>query len=81
MTNKLTLTVEASVIKKAKAYAKHTDRSLSGLIQTYLETLTKEEGDQKQLSARLKKIAGAAKLPNDFGEGKELTAYFENKHL
>lgn len=33
MTTKLTLTVEESIIIKAKAYAKHTGRSLSELIE------------------------------------------------
>ena len=51
MTTKLTLTVEESTIKKAKLYAKHTGRSLSELIENYLETLTEENSDNKQLSS------------------------------
>lgn len=81
MTTKLTLTVEESVIKKAKSYAKHTGRSLSELIEKYLETLTEENRDKKKLSSKLKRIVGAVKLPKDFDEKKELNAYFENKHL
>jgi hypothetical protein len=81
MTTKLTLTVEESVIKRAKSYAKHTGRSLSELIENYLETLTEENKNKEQLSPRLKKIAGVVKLPKDFDEKKELNAYFENKHL
>jgi len=54
MTTKLTLTVEKTVIEKAKSYAKNTDRSLSELIETYLETLV-EENTEKELSPRLKK--------------------------
>ena len=81
MTTKLTLTVEESVIKKAKSYAKHTGRSLSELIEKYLETLTEENGDKKKLSSKLKRIVGAVKLPKDFDEKKALDAYFENKHL
>jgi hypothetical protein len=81
MTTKLTLTVEKEVIKKAKLYAKHTDRSLSELVESYLETLTEENIGKEQLSPRLKRIAGIVKLPKDFDEKKELSAYFENKHL
>lgn len=81
MTTKLTLTIEESVIKRAKSYAKHTGRSLSELIENYLETLTEENKNKEQLSPRLKKIAGVVKLPKDFDEKKELNAYFENKHL
>jgi hypothetical protein len=40
MTSKLTLTVEKSVIKRAKSYAKNTGRSLSELIENYLDSIT-----------------------------------------
>lgn len=41
MQTKLTLTLEKSVIEKAKRYAKKSGRSLSDLIQTYLSNITK----------------------------------------
>jgi len=82
MTTKLTLTVEEDIIKKAKSYAKQTGRSLSELIETYLEMLTEEHtGEKLQISPKLKKLAGSVKLPIDFDEKKELAAYFEQKHL
>lgn len=81
MTTKLTLTVEETVIRKAKMYAKHTGRSLSEIIENYLESLTEERKDEQQLSPRLKKIVGAVKLPDNFDEKAELRAYLENKHL
>jgi hypothetical protein len=81
MTTKLTLTVEEGVIKKAKSYAKQTGRSLSELIENYLETLTEDNKNNEQLSPKLKRIVGAVKLPADFDEKSALSAYFENKHL
>ena len=42
MTTKLTLTVEKSIIERAKVYAKNTGRSLSEIIEKYLETITEE---------------------------------------
>jgi len=81
MTTKLTLTVEEEVIKKAKSYAKQTGRSLSELIETYLEALTETSPENQQISPKLKKLAGSVKLPVDFDEKKELAAYFESKHL
>jgi hypothetical protein len=81
MTTKLTLTVEETVIKKAKSYAKQTGRSLSELIEKYLETLTDEHQETKQISPKLRKLVGAVKLPADFDEKKELDEYFEGKHL
>lgn len=81
MTSKLTLTVEEGVIKKAKSYAKQTGRSLSELVENYLNILTDEDKDMQQISPKLEKIIGAVKLPDDFDEKTELRAYFENKHL
>ena len=81
MTTKLTLTVEKEIIKRAKLYAKGTGRSLSEIIENYLEKLTEKPTEEKELSPRLKKIAGIVKLPDDFDEKAELRNYFENKHL
>ncbi|WAC40446.1 DUF6364 family protein [Pedobacter sp. SL55] len=80
MTTKLTLTVEKSVIERAKSYAKGTGRSLSELIESYLDTVTQDEA-KKEISPKLKKIVGAVKLPKDFNEHKELHSYLEKKHL
>ncbi|PWG78187.1 DUF6364 family protein [Pararcticibacter amylolyticus] len=78
---RLTLTVEEAVIKKARSYAKQTGRSLSELIEKYLETLTEDHHETRQLSPKLKRLAGAVKLPPDFDEKSELASYFESKHL
>lgn len=80
MAAKLTLTVEKSVIERAKSYAKSTGRSLSELIENYLNSITQEKGDEK-ISPKLKNIIGAVKLPKDFDEDKELRSYLESKHL
>ena len=81
MITKLTLSVEEDIVKKAESYAKQTGRSLSELVKTYLETLTKDHGETLQISAKLKKLVGSVKLPADFDEKKELTTYFKRKHL
>jgi hypothetical protein len=81
MATKLTLTVKKGVILKAKSYAKHTGRSLSELVEKYLDTLTEETKGQRELSPRLKKIVGIAKLPEDFDEKKEIGDYLKSKHL
>jgi len=80
MTTKITLTVEEDIVKKAESYAKQTGRSLSELVETYLETLTEDHGKTQQISAKLKKLVGSVKLAADFDEKKELAAYFERKH-
>lgn len=80
MTTKLTLTIEKSIIERAKSYAKHTGRSLSELIENYLETITQESGEEK-ISPKLNKIVGSVKIPRNFDQEKELRSYFESKHL
>ena len=81
MTTKLTLTVEKTIIEKAKLYARKTGRSLSELIEKYLESITNDVKDHAKLSPKLKKIVGAVKLPKNFDEEKELRIYYEKKHL
>ena len=80
MSTKLTLTVEKSVIKRAKSYAKNTGRSLSEIVENYLLKIT-QETDTKDLSPKLKKIVGAVNLPEDFDEEEELRSILEKKHL
>ncbi|WP_069660361.1 DUF6364 family protein [Arcticibacter eurypsychrophilus] len=72
MTTKLTLTVDENVIKKAKSYSKQTGRSLSELIEKYLETLTEVHYDAEHISPKLKKVVGPVKLPANFNEKKNL---------
>ncbi len=79
MTTKLTLTVEKDVIERAKSYAKESGRSLSQLIEQYLDTITQENSTQS-ISPKLKKLIGAVKLPKDFDEKKELQYYLDKKN-
>jgi hypothetical protein len=80
MTTKLTLTVEKTIIERAKSYAKKTGRSLSELIENYLENITLENS-HPDLSPKLKKLVGSVQLPSDFDEKKELDRILEKKHL
>lgn len=80
MVTKLTLTVEKTIIERAKSYAKKTGRSLSELIESYLENLTDETTDS-ELSQKLKNLIGSVTLPEDFDEKKELRSAVEKKHL
>lgn len=80
MTTKLTLTIEKSIIERAKSYAKNTGRSLSEIIENYLVTIT-QENTNEELSPKLKKIVGAVSLPDDFDEEEELREVLEKKHL
>jgi hypothetical protein len=80
MATKLTLTVEKAVIERAKSYAKNTGRSLSELIESYLENIT-QENYTSDVSPKLKKLVGSVTLPEDFDEDTELRNALEEKHL
>jgi hypothetical protein len=81
MTTKLTLTVESQIIERAKKYAKGTGKSLSAIVESYLDEITSTETATGSLSPKLKKLIGSVNLPVYFDEEKEKRAYLEKKHF
>lgn len=82
MNTKLTLTIEQSVIEKAKRYARERERSLSDLIENYLRALINEkEIDEDDSSSTIKQLRGSFKLPKNFDYKKELTDSLTQKYL
>jgi len=83
MNTKLTLTIDESVIKQAKAYAEKQGRSLSAVVENYLKAVTKREEIQpvqEELSPLLKSFKGAFKMPSDFDYKKELNKIRDVKY-
>lgn len=82
MNTKLTLTIDQSVIERAKKYARQKERSLSDLIENYLKALTTEEiSKQDELSPTVKSLKGSFKIPEDFDYKKELSERLTEKYL
>lgn len=82
MITKLTLTIEKSVIEKAKKYAKQKERSLSDLIENYLKAITDEQRDEEiELTPIVKSLKGSFKAPKDFDYKEELTKALAEKYL
>jgi len=77
---KLTLTIDKSIIQRAKLFAKNTGRSLSEIIEHYLDITTQDNGTET-ISPKLKKILCAVKLPKNFDAEKKLRSYLEKKHI
>jgi len=78
MNTKLTLSLNKSIIEKAKHYAKGNNQSLSQIIESYLEKITSqypELGDPE-----LDSIRGIIKLPKDFDLKKESRELRIKKH-
>jgi len=78
MTTKLTLTMEQEVIERAKIFARNSGRSLSGLIEEYLDIITRDT-NREQLSPKLRQLLGAVKLPEGFDDKEEQRSYLEQK--
>lgn len=81
MNTKLTLTIEESVVEKAKKYAKKSDRSLSDLIENYLIAITDNKESLKTKSAVVRSLKGTFTAPTDFDYKKELTKSLSEKYL
>jgi replicative DNA helicase len=83
MNTKLTLTIEQSIIEKAKKYASERGRSLSDIVENYLKAITKEE-DKKgedELTPIVKSLKGTFKAPEDFDYKKELSKSLTKKYM
>jgi hypothetical protein len=80
MNKKLTLSLDETVIEKAKIYADQTGKSLSGLVENFFLNLT-SKSPSEGISERISKISGKIELPADFDYKEELRKRLEEKHL
>jgi replicative DNA helicase len=83
MNTKLTLTIEQSIIEKAKKYASERGRSLSDIVENYLKAITKEEDKKREdeLTPIVKSLKGTFKAPEDFDYKKELSKSLTKKYM
>ncbi|SER21222.1 DUF6364 family protein [Neolewinella agarilytica] len=67
MDKKLTLSLNALVVEKAKSYARDHGVSLSRMIENYLATLTITEGEEGELviSPLVSRLVGVIDLDDD----------------
>ena len=69
MRTKPTLTIDQSVIEKARIYAKQSGRSLSDLVETYLQRLTSEsELSEERVPEEFKDSFGSVNLQSGLDE-------------
>lgn len=82
MNTKLTLTIEKEVIERAKAFAKSQNRSLSEMVENYLNFITRperKENDRKVSIARNLRGSFKDNLSQDYK--KELQDELAKKYL
>jgi hypothetical protein len=82
METKLTLRLNDNVIERAKIYASSHKISLSKMIETYLDSITKQKADEKKISITplVESLSGVINLPADFDYKKEYRDYIEEKY-
>ena len=81
MNTKLTLTIEKTIIERAKEYAKEKGRSLSDIIENYLKAITREQPiSENTIPPIVKSLKGSFKAPEDFNYQDELTKGLLNKY-
>jgi hypothetical protein len=82
MDTKLTLTIEQSVIERAKCYAKTKERSLSDLVENYLKMLTKDVvSNDIALTPTVATLKGSFRASKNFNYKKELTDRLTDKYI
>ena len=79
MQTKLTLSIDKRTIEKAKDFARSTQRSLSEIVESYLENIT-SPGDE-ELDRELDEIVGVMKLPVGFDEKSAIREILHERHM
>jgi len=80
MNTKLTLTIEHTIIEKAKKYAKEKGRSLSDIIENYLKAITNEKRVVEDVPPLVGSLRGSFKAPESFDYKNELSKELSKKY-
>jgi hypothetical protein len=84
MDTKLTLKLDNHVIERAKEYAISHNRSLSRIIESYLQSLTIQEDSKKkgdiQISAFVKSMSSGVHIPVDLDYKEAYSNYVIDKY-
>jgi len=80
MDTKLTLKLNTDIISRAKRYAQHRKTSLSKMIESYLDSVTKPDTDDIEITPLVKSLSGLVSLPEDYDYKKARTEYLFRKY-
>jgi len=82
MDKKLTLSLNQTIIEKAKTYAKLNKTSLSKMIEAYFDSLTNRESNEHeiQITPLVESLCGVIELPNDFDYNTSKAKYLLEKY-
>jgi hypothetical protein len=80
MNSKLTLKLNTGIINRAKKYAKEHKTSLSKMVESYLDSVTKAEEPGKEISPLVRSLSGVIDLPDDYDYRKDYSEYIDRKY-
>ena len=80
MNTKLTLNINKGVIEKAKSYTKENSVSLSKLIESYLDSLTRRSEKKSKISPLVNSLTGVIPSRN-YDDKKDYQDYLSEKYL
>jgi hypothetical protein len=80
MDTKLTIKLNNDVIVRAKSYAQNRRTSLSKMIESFLDSVTKNEPDDIEITPLVKSLSGVIKVPEDFDYKRERADYLIKKY-
>ncbi len=80
MDKKLTLSLDKTIIESAKKYAKSNNISLSKLIESYLQSLTKRNEDTSEITPLVESLSGVISLDKEFDVKDVYTDYLIEKY-
>ncbi len=78
----MTLRLNDTVIERAKNYARSHKISLSKMIESYLDSITKQKEKEKKISITplVESLSGVIDLPANFDYKKEYRDYLDEKY-
>ncbi len=80
METKLTIRLKESVIERAKIYARSHKISLSKMIESYLDSITKDKKLDIEITPLVESLSGVIDLPADYDYKKDYTDYLIEKY-
>jgi len=80
MNTKLTIKLDEDIITRAKTYAKHRKTSLSRMIESYLDSVTKPNSGKIKITPLVKSLSGVIALPDAYDYKKEYADYLTRKY-
>jgi hypothetical protein len=81
METKLTLRLNDDVIERAKIYARNHKVSLSKMIESYLDSVTRQTKEKKtSITPLVESLSGVIDLPADFDYKKEYGDFLAEKY-